>query len=135
MSRGYTSAGPMATFYVFPCGPSFHVQCLIAHVTRCKTETQAGYILDLQKQRTLPGSQARRDQNGGINDEPVTSTTSAEKLRQQLDDAIAGECPFCGELMIREITLPFILPKEAQEVTSWEIKPTLAKLRSVSLPI
>ncbi|KAI4341061.1 hypothetical protein MLD38_025832 [Melastoma candidum] len=135
MSRGYTSAGPMAPFYVFPCGHSFHAQCLIAHVTRCTTETQAEYILDLQKQLTLLGSQARRDQNGGINDEPVTSTTSAEKLRQQLDDAIAGECPFCGELMIREITLPFILPEEAQEITSWEIKPTLANLRSVSLPI
>ncbi|KAI7993061.1 Vacuolar sorting protein 18 [Camellia lanceoleosa] len=36
----------------------------------------------------------------------------------QLDDAIASECPFCGDLMIREISLPFILPGEAYEATS-----------------
>jgi len=40
-----------------------------------------------------------------------------------LDDAVAGECPFCGELMIREISMPFILPPEEQEVNSWQIKP------------
>lgn len=45
-----------------------------------------------------------------------------EQLRSQLDDAIAGECPFCGDLMIREISLPFILPEESQQVSSWEIK-------------
>lgn len=135
MTRGYTSTGPMAPFYVFPCGHAFHAECLIAHVTRCTNETQAEYILDLQKQLTLLGSETRRDQNGGINEESITSVTPAEKLRSQLDDAIASECPFCGDLMIREISLPFILPEEAQQVTSWEIKPSLANQRSLSLPV
>lgn len=116
MTRGYTSTGPMAPFYVFPCGHAFHAECLIAHVTRCTNEAQAEYILDLQKQLTLLGSETRRDQNGGINEESITSVTPAEKLRSQLDDAIASECPFCGDLMIREISLPFILPEEAQQV-------------------
>ena len=40
MARGYTSVGPMAPFYVFPCGHAFHAQCLIAHVTRCTSEAQ-----------------------------------------------------------------------------------------------
>lgn len=40
MARGYTSIGPMAPFYVFPCGHAFHAQCLIAHVTRCTNEAQ-----------------------------------------------------------------------------------------------
>lgn len=40
MARGYTSLGPMAPFYVFPCGHAFHAQCLIAHVTRCTNEAQ-----------------------------------------------------------------------------------------------
>lgn len=135
MTRGYTSTGPMAPFYVFPCGHAFHAECLIAHVTRCTNEAQAEYILDLQKQLTLLGSETRRDQNGGINEESITSVTPAEKLRSQLDDAIASECPFCGDLMIREISLPFILPEEAQQVTSWEIKPSLANQRSLSLPV
>jgi hypothetical protein len=58
------------------------------------------------------------------------------QLRSQLDDAIANECPFCGDLMIREISLPFILLEEAQQVTSWEIKPhNLGNQRSLSLSL
>ncbi|OWM78615.1 hypothetical protein CDL15_Pgr002786 [Punica granatum] len=95
----------------------------------------AEYILDLQKQLTLSGSEARRDLNGSLNEESMTSTATADKLRSQLDDAIASECPFCGDLMIREISLPFITPEEAVQVTSWEIKPHLANQRSLSLPV
>ncbi|XP_021283563.1 vacuolar protein sorting-associated protein 18 homolog [Herrania umbratica] len=136
MTRGYTAVGPMAPFYVFPCGHAFHAHCLIAHVTRCTNESQAEYILDLQKQLTLLGSEARRESNGGITDESITSMNPADKLRSQLDDAVASECPFCGELIIREISLPFILAEEAQQVTSWEIKQqNLGNQRSISLPI
>ncbi|EEF44511.1 vacuolar sorting protein 18 isoform X2 [Ricinus communis] len=136
MSRGYTSVGPMAPFYVFPCGHAFHAHCLIAHVTRCTTDTQAEYILDLQKQLTLLGDGAGKDLNGSITEESITSITPVDKLRSQLDDAIASECPFCGELMINEISLPFILPEEAQQVSSWEIKPhNLGSQRTLSLPV
>lgn len=136
MARGYTSIGPMAPFYVFPCGHAFHAQCLIAHVTRSTNEAQAEYILDLQKQLTLLGGEARKDSNGTLTEESITSMTPVDKLRSQLDDAIANECPFCGDLMIREISLPFILLEEAQQVTSWEIKPhNLGNQRSLSLSL
>ncbi|XP_011045511.1 PREDICTED: vacuolar protein sorting-associated protein 18 homolog [Populus euphratica] len=137
MSRGYTSVGQMAPFYVFPCGHAFHVHCLIAHVTCSVNGTQAEYILDLQKQLTLLGDGARKDMNGGITEDSITSMTPADKLRSQLDDAIASECPFCGELMIRQISLPFILSEEALLVNSWEIKPqnNLANMRTLSLPV
>ncbi|KAK6282037.1 hypothetical protein POUND7_015862 [Theobroma cacao] len=136
MTRVYTAVGPMAPFYVFPCGHAFHAHCLIAHVTRCTNESQAEYILDLQKQLTLLGTEARRESNGGITDESITSMNPADKLRSQLDDAVASECPFCGELIIREISLPFILPEEAQLVASWEIKQqNLGNQRSISLPL
>ncbi|KAJ4729899.1 vacuolar protein sorting-associated protein 18-like [Melia azedarach] len=136
MAQSYTSVGPMAPFYVFPCGHAFHAQCLIAHVTRCTNETQAEYILDLQKQLTLLGSEARKGSNGVTTEESITSMTPTDKLRSQLDDAIASECPFCGDLMIREISLPFIAPEEAQQVASWEIKPhNLGNQRSLSLPV
>lgn len=136
MALGYASVGPMAPFYVFPCGHAFHAQCLIAHVTQCTNETQAEYILDLQKQLTLLGSEARKDANGVTTEDSITSMTPTDKLRSQLDDAIASECPFCGELMIREISLPFIAPEEAHQFASWEIKPqNLGNHRSLSLPV
>ncbi|KAK5844039.1 vacuolar sorting protein 18 [Gossypium arboreum] len=136
MASGYTAVGSMAPFYVFPCGHAFHSHCLIAHVTRCTNESQAEYILDLQKQLTLLGSEVRRESNGGLTNEAITSVSPADKLRSQLDDAVASECPFCGELMIREISLPFVMPEEAQQVASWEIKPqNLGNQRSFSLPV
>ncbi|GLJ08180.1 hypothetical protein SUGI_0083130 [Cryptomeria japonica] len=36
----------------------------------------------------------------------------------QLDDAVAGECPFCGELMIKEVSLRSIMPEEIEHVMS-----------------
>ncbi|KAK8622377.1 hypothetical protein V6N13_117296 [Hibiscus sabdariffa] len=136
MASGYTAVGTMAPFYVFPCGHAFHAHCLISHVTRCTNESQAEYILNLHKQLTLLGSEVRRESNGGMTDEAITSVSPPDKLRSQLDDAVAGECPFCGELMIGEISLPFIMPEEAQQqVTSWEIKQDLGNQRSLSLSV
>ncbi|RDX77567.1 hypothetical protein CR513_42290, partial [Mucuna pruriens] len=94
---------------------------------------QAEYILDLQKQLTLMGSEARRESNGTLSsEESIPSMTTVDKLRSQLDDAIASECPFCGDLMIREISLPFIHPGEGLHVLSWEINPNVGSQRNIS---
>ncbi|BBH00075.1 zinc ion-binding protein [Prunus dulcis] len=136
LARGYTSVGQMAPFYVFPCGHAFHAECLIAHVTRSTNESQAEYILDLQKQLTLLDGEARKDTNGSLTEETITSMAPVDKLRSQLDDAVASECPFCGDLMIREISLPFILPEEQQQNNSWEINSrNLGNQRSLSLSL
>lgn len=136
MSRGYTSAGAMAPFYVFPCTHAFHAQCLIAHVTSCTSQNQAEHILDLQKQLTLHSNEPRKVANGGTSaQEPITSV-SVEKIRADLDEAIASECPFCGELMIAEISKSFIRPDETDEILSWEIKPHNSGLqKSISLAV
>ncbi|XP_071902162.1 vacuolar sorting protein 18 isoform X4 [Coffea arabica] len=99
-------------------------------------ECGAEYILDLQKRLTLLSNEPRKDSSGGLSEEePLTSMTPLEKIRSQLDDAIASECPFCGDLMIREISLPFILPEEADVAASWEIKPHNPGMqKSLSLP-
>ncbi|XWS54222.1 hypothetical protein CRYUN_Cryun10bG0070900 [Craigia yunnanensis] len=149
MACGYTAVGPMAPYYVFPCGHAFHAHCLIAHVTRCTNESEgssptlrvkyvwrAEYTLDFQKQITLLGREARRESNGGITDVSISGMNPADKFRTQLEDAVASECPFCGDLMICEISLPFILPEEAQQVALWEkISQILGNQRSISLPI
>uniref|UniRef100_A0A803N7L5 Pep3/Vps18/deep orange domain-containing protein n=1 Tax=Chenopodium quinoa TaxID=63459 RepID=A0A803N7L5_CHEQI len=136
ISRGYASLGPMAPFYVFPCGHAFHAQCLIAHITQCTDPEKAEHILDLQKQLSLVSGETRRDSDGSLTvHEPVASMNQVDKIRSQLDEEIASECPFCGELMIQEISLPFILPEE-HEVNSWEIKllnPTNQKSISLSV--
>ncbi|XP_042472563.1 vacuolar sorting protein 18-like [Zingiber officinale] len=135
LARGYTSTGPMAPFFIFPCGHSFHANCLIAHVTRCTSRTRAEYILDLQKKLSLLADKATNESNGTAEDESITSMTPLEKLRSQLDDAIASECPFCGDLMIREISLPFVLHEDAEEIASWEIKPHVTSQKILPMTI
>ncbi|PHT45169.1 hypothetical protein CQW23_14327 [Capsicum baccatum] len=60
----------------------------------------AEYILDLQKQLTLLGAEPKNVSNGGLSEEPLASVTPMHKIRSQLDDAVANDCPFCGELVI-----------------------------------
>nr|XP_009623287.1 vacuolar sorting protein 18-like [Nicotiana tomentosiformis]XP_016450972.1 PREDICTED: vacuolar protein sorting-associated protein 18 homolog [Nicotiana tabacum] len=101
-----------------------------------KMVLQAEYILDLQKQLTLLGAEPKNVSNGGLSEEPLVSVTPMHKIRSQLDDAVASDCPFCGDLMIQEISLPFILPEEAEESESWEIKPhNYPSQRSLSLAV
>ncbi|GKV18350.1 hypothetical protein SLEP1_g28747 [Rubroshorea leprosula] len=87
MARGYTSVGPMAPLYVFPCGHAFHSLCLITHVTqltRRTDETQAERILDLQKQLTLLGSESRKEPNGVLTEDSITSLSPVEKVHFNL---------------------------------------------------
>ncbi|XP_072969864.1 vacuolar sorting protein 18 [Typha angustifolia] len=126
VGRSYTSVGDMAPLYVFPCSHVFHTQCLIAHVTRCTTPTQAAYILDLQKQLSLMDGRSTKDSGGNAIDANITRMAPVKTIRTQLDDAIASECPFCGDLMMRDIALPFIQPGEAELIASWEVKPQVA---------
>ena len=54
------------------------------------------------------------------------------QIRSQLDDAIASECPYCGDLMIREISLHFLEEKDESE--AWDITPqNLSSQKSISL--
>lgn len=43
------------------------------------------------------------------------------QVRAQLDDAVGGECPFCGELMVREISQVLISAEESDVIASWAI--------------
>lgn len=43
------------------------------------------------------------------------------QIRAQIDDAVAGECPFCGEMMIKEIAQAFVSSEETDVVASWTI--------------
>jgi hypothetical protein len=125
MARGFAS--PMAPFYVFPCEHTFHAQCLIGHVTKHTDPAEAERILDLQRRLSLivnSGTIFAAERTSNVADEEASASnrTPTDQIRAQLDDAVAGECPFCGDLMIKEISLPFIIPDETELVMSWEVK-------------
>jgi len=42
-------------------------------------------------------------------------------LRHNLEQEIALEDPYCGEIAVRNISKPFIRPDEVLEISSWEL--------------
>ncbi|KAH7283931.1 hypothetical protein KP509_34G031500 [Ceratopteris richardii] len=124
-TRGVSSV--MAPFYVFPCEHSFHAQCLLGHIIKYKDKNETDQIMDLQRRLAVLFNSGSIN-NASIEDSENPSFGSAstpsidQVLCEQLDDAIAGECPYCGELMIKEISRPFISMDETDEILSWQIK-------------
>ncbi|CAH3168704.1 unnamed protein product, partial [Porites lobata] len=101
-------------FYVFPCHHAFHCDCLkneilpnLKEKQRCKFFSKVQDLFN-QLYRT-PRS-----------DSATATPASRESLKNELDDLIASECLYCGEIMIRTIDQPFILPEEYNSVLeSW----------------
>lgn len=42
-------------------------------------------------------------------------------LKHSLEQEIALEDPYCGEIAVRNISKPFIVPDEAAEVATWSL--------------
>lgn len=119
----------MAPFYVFPCEHAFHSQCLTDYVLQHTDESEKERIRSLLKQVTSLGfkeanTRSAKSVYNGHNKGTDTANgnmSPLNKVRAQIDDAVAGECPFCGELMIKEIAEAFISSEETDEVASWSL--------------
>ncbi|EDO47847.1 predicted protein [Nematostella vectensis] len=100
-------------FYLFPCQHAFHTDCLIQEVFhRLISFSHRSKVHDLCHQ-LYPGSLQAETSS-------VSSHTPRDTLKAELDELIAGECVYCGEMMIRSIDQPFISPDEFDEVQkSW----------------
>lgn len=82
---------------------------------------------DLQKKlaATTQTSKSRhrptpKDDGDTASLEKGSAGTSREQIKSDIDDIIASECVYCGELMIKSIDKPFIDPEKfEQEKASW----------------
>ncbi|KOC69473.1 Vacuolar protein sorting-associated protein 18 like protein, partial [Habropoda laboriosa] len=82
-------------FYVFPCGHGFHSDCLVAALTPMLSMDQRTKLVDLQRQLTALSNRS----------EDTTSAGSAylsmkDQIKADIDELVASECLYCGELMI-----------------------------------
>lgn len=94
-------------FYLFACCHRFHTDCLIEMVLPYVGQARRRRIGELQailKQTT----------------EETVSTFSGETKQEmaanELADLVAGECCYCGEIMIRDIDTPFIEDQHYDQV-------------------
>ncbi|XP_064478428.1 vacuolar protein sorting-associated protein 18 homolog [Ornithodoros turicata] len=103
-------------FYMFPCSHVFHADCLILEVQLHMIPTKRNRIEEIHRQLVSIGN---RDDNVSVSSMsgPLTQSTR-EKLMNELDDLVASECLYCGEIAIQSIDEPFICPEEFEEVVN-----------------
>ena len=110
------NGGALPRLFLFPTGNAFHGSCLCAEAAELAPPPQRTRILKLARRLVAVGQ-------GVIVAPPDEGDPSAPvvELKRQLEDEIAVEDPYCGEVVVRHLTKPFILPDEADEAASWAL--------------
>ncbi|XP_015172039.1 PREDICTED: vacuolar protein sorting-associated protein 18 homolog isoform X2 [Polistes dominula] len=99
-------------FYVFPCGHRFHSDCLVAALTPMLSMDQRTKLADLQRQLTFISN---RSENTSTSTR-LTPLPAKDQIKADIDELVASECLYCGELMIESIDKPFIEEEDYERV-------------------
>ncbi|XP_077978049.1 vacuolar protein sorting-associated protein 18 homolog isoform X1 [Glandiceps talaboti] len=104
-------AFPLLTrsFYLFPCQHMFHSDCLIAEVLPHLSLSRKSKVDELQRklvsgqfnQQCDSSHKLLSQAHGGVGADVLTKQDQREHIKMELDDIIAAECVYCGEIMIR----------------------------------
>ena len=84
-----------------------HVDCLVKDFLDRSSKRVGRRVVDLQDRIALELDRGARE--------------AVKVLRSSLDEIVAADCPYCGELMIRSIDKPFLTAKDGDEIESWRI--------------
>lgn len=98
-------------FYVFPCGHRFHSDCLVAALTPMLSMDQRTKLADLQRQLTAISHRPEDTTSVGS-----VSLSTKDQIKADINELIASECLYCGELMIESIAKPFIEEEDYERV-------------------
>ncbi|MBN3326234.1 VPS18 protein, partial [Atractosteus spatula] len=109
-------------FYLFLCSHMFHYDCLLQEVNPHLSSYKLTKLEELQK-KLLATSQPTKARHRQKEEDTISlgkGQPSREQIKSDIDDIIAAECVYCGELMIKSIDKPFIDPqKYEEEKSSW----------------
>ncbi|KAJ0395070.1 hypothetical protein P43SY_011458 [Pythium insidiosum] len=75
-----------------------------------------------EKDAAMNGTGSSSDSKAKAKKDKQNVAQEREMVQQKLDEIIASECIFCGEVMIKSIHMPFITPEdELTEGAEWKI--------------
>ncbi|QDZ20154.1 vacuolar protein sorting-associated protein [Chloropicon primus] len=102
-------------YYVFPCRHVFRTSCLVDLLVELSPEATKRTI------QSLCANIPFLRQKAPLNVEPAAD--SLERSCKKLDDILGQECPYCGDLLVKSISKPFISEEEYDggEFATWEI--------------
>jgi len=110
------SGGSLPRLFLFPTGNAFHGSCLCAETADLAPPPQQERIRALA--RRLAEVAEGESFASAVGDEPAVSVVD---LRRQLEDEIAVDDPYCGEIVARHITMPLLPDDAAEMAASWAL--------------
>lgn len=97
-------------FYLFPCGHSFHSDCLLKELEPFLPSGKRNKLYEYQRQLA---SMTSKDDTVSISS---TSISARDQLKGDIDAIVASECLYCGEMMIKSIDRPFVEEEEYDQI-------------------
>ncbi|XP_065571293.1 vacuolar protein sorting-associated protein 18 homolog isoform X2 [Artemia franciscana] len=91
----------ISSVYIFPCSHHFHADCLEAEVLPQLSGIKKERIHDLKRQLA---SLSTKDDTSSIKS---GSKSEHDTLKEEIDEILAGDCLYCGDLMIDSVDKPF----------------------------
>ncbi len=108
-------------FHVFGCGHRLHTACLVDLVKPYLSSARRRRLEDLQAQ--LAGAKdSRKNVNSKADLDSIRSNEKSprlskkEFLRSEIDEIVAHECFFCGDIMIKMIDKPLVDPENYEAI-------------------
>mmetsp|Transcript_65351 Transcript_65351/g.142544 ORF Transcript_65351/g.142544 Transcript_65351/m.142544 type:complete len:361 (+) Transcript_65351:249-1331(+) len=98
-------------FYLFPCDHVFHCDCL-SRAMRNHLPADAVDKVDKLQAQIASETVATANETVGF---------PGDATKHELDELIASECIFCGDIMIDSITEPFVTINDAEENATWRL--------------
>ena len=89
-----------------------HFQCLLNTVKRYLTAPKLAHVDDLKKQLDALVEQEETVSLTSSGSGVGSTMSRREMVKQELENIVADECPWCGRLMINSVDLPFITNDE-----------------------
>ncbi|XP_047356828.1 vacuolar protein sorting-associated protein 18 homolog isoform X3 [Vespa velutina] len=89
----------------------FHSDCLVAALTPMLSMDQRTKLADLQRQLTAISNKSEDTTSIGM-----VSLSIKDQIKADIDELVASECLYCGELMIESIDKPFIEEEDYERV-------------------
>jgi len=101
-------------FYLFPCSHGFHSDCLLKRVFTHKhlDKAQLNTVKGLEDQLRVVAVRAK--------DNDKRALAQQEFLQNELDGFIAADCPLCGFVIIRSLSIPLV-PDDSDESAAWRL--------------
>lgn len=100
-------------FYLFPCLHKFHSDCLIAELLPHLSVPRAERVTELQRKL------AAKDRSAASSGMSPAQSALGGSAKEELDEIVAAECIYCGDVMIKCIDKPFIDEDEQTDLDSW----------------